>query len=151
LTSAASDHFEHLFTAPILTGARPGKFLALKWVDLTVKGPLKPGNIIVGCSFATNKHGLVACEKAIVGMKWQVGLSLGWDDGYFLKRESRKRPLSLKYGERSTRDAAPSGWCWGHLHGMCVFDYDASKPIRKRLAGGLSSCLSGTGITWRSV
>lgn len=61
--SARGDRFEHLFTAAVLTGARPGELLALKWADLSLRGPGEVGAMTVRRFLATTKkHGLVAQE-----------------------------------------------------------------------------------------
>lgn len=58
--SAAGDRFEHLFTVAVLTGARPGELLALKWSDVALRGPGEAGSMVVRDALATTKkHGLV--------------------------------------------------------------------------------------------
>ena len=58
--SAASDRSEHLFTVAVLTGAKPGELLALKWAVLSLGGPGEPGRMVVRDALATTKkHGLV--------------------------------------------------------------------------------------------
>lgn len=67
--AARGDRFEHLFTAAVLTGARPGELLALKWADVSLPAGLpKPGgsgkdgagSMLVRDALATTKkHGLV--------------------------------------------------------------------------------------------
>ena len=60
--AASGDRFEHLFTASVLTGARPGELLVLKLADLALTEPGEPETMTVRRSLATTKHGSIAQE-----------------------------------------------------------------------------------------
>lgn len=58
--AARGDRFEHLFTVSVLTGARPGELLALKWADVSLGGADGPGSMVIRDALATTKkNGLV--------------------------------------------------------------------------------------------
>ncbi len=58
--AAKGDRFEHLFTVAVLTGARPGELLALKWLDVGLGGADGMGSLVIRDALATTKkHGLV--------------------------------------------------------------------------------------------